>query len=36
MYENKDAEYSVICCLLSEPSSIEKVYGMLSPDMFGI
>ena len=36
MYENSQAEYSVIGCLLSEPTSIEKVYGMLSPDMFGI
>lgn len=36
MYENKAAEYRVIGCILSEPACIEKVYSMLSPDMFNI
>ena len=34
MYERIEAEESLIGCLLSDEKSIEKVYGILSPDMF--
>ena len=34
MNEYFDAEEAVISCLMTEPESIENVYGMLSPEMF--
>lgn len=34
MYERIEAEESLIGCLLSDNNSIEKVYGILSPEMF--
>ena len=29
-----DAEEALISCLITEPESIENVYGMVSPEMF--
>jgi replicative DNA helicase len=34
MYERIEAEESLIGCLLTDGNSIEKVYGILSPEMF--
>lgn len=34
MFERIEAEESLIGCLLSDNNSIEKVYGILSPEMF--
>ena len=34
MYERIEAEESLIGCLLTDENSIEKVYGILSPEMF--
>ena len=34
MYECIEAEEALVSCLISEPESVENVYGMLSPEMF--
>ena len=34
MYERIEAEESLVSCLLTDWTSMEKIYGMLSPDMF--
>jgi replicative DNA helicase len=34
MFERIEAEESLVSCLLTDWTSMEKVYGMLSPDMF--
>ncbi len=34
MYERIEAEECLVSCLLTDWTSMEKIYGMLSPDMF--
>ena len=34
MYECLEAEEALVSCLISDPESVENVYGMLSPEMF--